>query len=82
MSLVLDWTPDGAAPAGSVARAGAVEVARVMFDPSNRFYVWSSPLADDAWGYGPTEAAAQAGFEAWLLGWLDNFRPFLAANGR
>jgi hypothetical protein len=51
-----------------------------MYDGSNRFWVWSSPLADDAWGYGTTAEAAQAAFEAWLATWLTNFASFLSAR--
>lgn len=56
-----------------VAHAGRVEAGRVMYDASQRLWVWSSRLADDAWGYGTTAEAAKAGFEAWLRGWLRNF---------
>jgi hypothetical protein len=56
---------------------GPVEVGQVAYDGSNRFWVWSSPLQEDAWGYGPTEQAAKAAFELWLRSWLENFRSFL-----
>jgi len=56
---------------------GPVEVGQVAYDGSNRFWVWSSPLQEDAWGYGPTEQAAKTAFELWLRSWLENFRSFL-----
>ena len=60
-----------------VGRIGAIEVGNVTFDGGNRFWVWASPLQEDAWGYGPSEDAAKAGLEHWLTAWLENFRPFL-----
>jgi hypothetical protein len=60
-----------------VGRIGAIEVGNVAYDGSNRFWIWASPLQEDAWGYGPTEEAAKAGLEQWLRGWLENFREFL-----
>ncbi len=59
-----------------VGRVGAVEVGTVDYDGSNRFWIWATPLQEDAWGYGPTEEAAKAAFEHWLKGWLENFRAF------
>ena len=79
----LTWTQEeraGVPLAEFVARAGAIEAGRVMYDGSNKLWVWSSPLADDAWGYGTTREAAQGGFEAWLRSWLQNFREFLAGE--
>lgn len=79
----LEWTEEtkaGVSLNRHTGRAGAIEVATVMYDGSNRFWVWSSPLADDAWGYGATLEGAKGGFEAWLRGWLENFRPFLDAD--
>jgi hypothetical protein len=55
---------------------GPVEVGHVAYDGSNRFWIWSTPLQEDAWGYGKTEEGAKAAFEAWLSGWLENFRSF------
>ena len=49
----------------------------MSYDGGNRFWVWATPLQEDAWGYGPTEDAAKAAFELWLRAWLENFRPFL-----
>jgi hypothetical protein len=59
-----------------VGYVGPVEVGSVQYDGSNRFWVWASPLQEDAWGYGPTEGAAKTAMELWLRSWLDNFRPF------
>ncbi len=59
---------------------GAVEVGSVAYDGSNRFWIWSTPLQEDVWGYGPTEQAAKNAFEIWLTGWLENFRPFFQAG--
>jgi hypothetical protein len=56
---------------------GAIEVGNVTFDGGSRFWVWATPLQEDAWGFGPTEAAAKTALEAWLRRWLENFRPFL-----
>jgi hypothetical protein len=55
---------------------GPIQVGSVDYDGSNRFWIWSSSLQEDAWGYGPTELAAKAAFEVWLASWLENFRPF------
>ena len=60
-----------------VGHVGPVEVGAVEFDGSNRLWTWSSPLAEDAWGHAQSEAGAKQGFEVWLRGWLENFRPFL-----
>ena len=81
----LEWTQDlqsGIPVNRYTGRAGAIDVATVMYDGSNRFWVWSSPLADDAWGYGPSLDAAQRGFEVWLRAWLENFGAFLSAGPR
>jgi hypothetical protein len=59
---------------------GPVEVGHVAYDGSNRFWIWSTPLQEDAWGYGPTEQAAKAALEHWLVAWLENFRPFFQAD--
>jgi len=79
-SPTLVWTQEeraGVPLAEFVGHAGAIEAGRVMYDGSNKFWVWSSALADDAWGYGTTRESAQAGFEAWLRTWLGIFRAFL-----
>jgi hypothetical protein len=60
-----------------IGSVNAVEVGNVTYDGSNGFWVWASPLQEDAWGYGPTEEAAKAGLEVWLASWLENFRTFL-----
>ncbi|MCB5175818.1 MULTISPECIES: hypothetical protein [Microvirga] len=59
-----------------VGFVGTVEVGSVQYDGSNRFWIWSSPLQEDAWGYGPTEGAAKRAMELWLASWLENFRAF------
>lgn len=59
---------------------GTVEVGHVAYDGSNRFWIWSTPLQEDAWGYGPTEHAAKEALEHWLLAWLRNFKPFFQAD--
>ncbi len=74
------WTQDSVAGVPLrrfIGRLGEVEVGNVAYDGSNRFWIWASPLQDDAWGYGPTEEAAKAALEVWLSSWLENFRPFL-----
>ena len=78
----LDWRAEGTRETGGrlVAFAGTLEVGAVMYDPSNRFWVWSSTLSDEAWGYGPSEDAAKRGYEAWLRNWLENFRGLLEAR--
>ncbi len=59
---------------------GAIEVGSVAYDGSNRFWIWSTPLQEDAWSYGPTEEAAKAALEYWLASWLENFGPFFQAE--
>lgn len=59
---------------------GRIEVGSVAYDGSNRFWIWSTPLQEDAWGYGPTEQAAKTALELWLVSWLDNFRSFIQAD--
>lgn len=79
----IEWHQEnvaGVALKRHVGRVGTIEVATIMYDGSNKFWVWSSPLADDAWGYGPSEDAAKRGFEVWLREWLENFRSFLAGE--
>jgi hypothetical protein len=60
-----------------VGTVGEVEVGNVAYDATNRFWVWASPLREDAWGYGPSEDAAKRGLELWLRAWLENFRGFM-----
>jgi hypothetical protein len=57
---------------------GPIEVGAVEFDGSNRMWVWSSPLADDAWGWASNEEGAKQALETWLRGWLENFRGFFS----
>ena len=74
------WTQDSIADVPLqcfTAHAGAIEVGYVEYDGGNRMWVWSSRLADDAWGWGSTAEAAKHGLEAWLRRWLENFRPLL-----
>jgi hypothetical protein len=59
-----------------IGRVGPVEVGNVTYDGSNRFWIWATPLQEDAWGYGPSEQAAKAALEVWLSGWLEHFRAF------
>ena len=80
--LGITWQQDSVAGVSlnrHACYAGAIEVGWVMYDGSNRLWIWSSPLAEDAWGYGPSEEAAKHGFEVWLATWLENFRPFFEA---
>lgn len=62
-----------------VGRVGTAEVGAVEYDGSNRMWVWSTPLAEDAWGWAANEDGAQQALEAWLRDWLENFRPFFAS---
>jgi hypothetical protein len=59
-----------------VGTVGSVEVGSVDYDGSNRFWIWSTPLQEGAWGYGTTDEAAKAAFETWLAQWLRNFQGF------
>ena len=59
-----------------VAQVGPVEVGAVEFDGPTRLWTWSSPLDDAVWGHAQSEEGAKRAFEAWLRGWLENFRPF------
>jgi hypothetical protein len=63
-----------------VGHVGEVEVGAVEFDGSNRMWVWSSQLADTAWGWATSSDAAMQALEAWLRSWLENFRPILDAD--
>ena len=64
-----------------VARAGAIPVGAVEYDGGNRMWIWSTPLAEDAWGWGASEEAAKQALEAWLRNWLANFRTFFDGEG-
>lgn len=80
----LVWTEEkvaGSEHRHHVAHAGSIEVGRVMFDGSNGFWVWSTQLAEDAWGYGKTVEGTRGGFEVWLKQWLRNLRPLFDALG-
>ncbi len=66
----------GAPARRSVGHVGEVEVGRVEFDPTNRLWLWSSGLAEEAWGWAPSEEGAQRALELWLRAWLAPFRPF------
>jgi hypothetical protein len=75
----ITWTQDSVAGVPlnrHVCHVGPVEVGNISYDGSNRFWVWASPLQEDAWGYGPSEEAAKAALEFWLAAWLANFRAF------
>jgi hypothetical protein len=75
----ITWRQDsvaGVALQRHIGFVGPVEVGNVSYDGSNKFWVWASPLQDDAWGYGPTEESAKTAFEIWLSSWLENFRDF------
>lgn len=63
-----------------VGYVGPVEVGSVQYDGSNRFWIWSSPLQEDAWGYGPTENAAKQAMEEWLASWLKHFQSFFPSE--
>ena len=63
-----------------VGTVGSVEVGSVDYDGSNRFWIWSTPLQEDAGGYGTTDEAAKAAFEIWLAQWLQNFQGFFQAD--
>ncbi|MBM0207206.1 hypothetical protein JNW90_32610 [Micromonospora sp. STR1s_5] len=65
----LTWTRDEVASVPLrrfTARSGEVEVGYVEYDGGNRMWVWSSPLAEDAWGWGADETGAKQGLETWL----------------
>jgi hypothetical protein len=75
MSMIA-WTQDrvaGVPLQRHVGHVGPIEVGNVAYDGSNRFWVWATPLQEDAWGYGPSEEAAKAALEVWLASWLENF---------
>jgi hypothetical protein len=75
------WTQPNVAgvPVGRlIGHVGAVEVGAIEFDPSNRLWLWSSPLVEDAWGWAPTEMGAKGAASVWLRQWLGNFQTFLS----
>ena len=77
------WTQDSVAEVPLrrfTGRVGAVEAGFVEYDGGNRMWVWSSPLAEDAWGWSPTEEGAKLALEGWLRRWLENFRPLLESG--
>ena len=77
------WTQDSVAEVPLrrfTGRVGAVEAGFVEYDGGNRMWVWSSPLAEDAWGWSATESGAKLALEAWLRRWLENFRPLLESG--
>jgi hypothetical protein len=66
-----------------IGHAGTVEVGFVEFDGGNRMWIWSSGLADEAWGWAPTGEGAKQALELWLRNWLENFRSlFDGSDGR
>lgn len=79
----IEWRQDSVAGVPlkrHVGFVGLVEVGAVQYDGSNGFWIWSSPLQEDVWGYGLSEAAAKAALERWLASWLENFRDFFEAG--
>lgn len=79
----ITWRQDSVAgvPLRSfIGHVGAIQVGLVAFDGSNSLWSWSSPLADDAWGYAATEEAGKQAFEVWLKTWLENFKPLFEAG--
>jgi hypothetical protein len=78
------WTQDSIAGVPLkrfVGHVGPIEVGNVSYDGGNRFWVWATPLQEDAWGFGPTEEAAKTAFELWLRAWLEHFRGFFEHEG-
>ena len=59
-----------------VGTVGEIVIGTVEFDGSNRLWVWSSPLSDEAWGYAPTEEGAKQALELWVKAWVQKFRAF------
>lgn len=77
----ITWTQESVAQVPlkrHTGRVAAVEVGVVEYDATNRMWLWSSPLAEDAWGWAPEEHGAKQALALWLRGWLENFRSFLA----
>ena len=60
-----------------IGHVGAVEIGAVEFDGSNRLWIWSSPLVEDAWGWAPSEHGAKQALDLWLRNWLENFRAYM-----
>jgi hypothetical protein len=76
------WTQGGIAEVPLqrfTGRIGAIEVATVEYDGSNRLWTWWSPLAEDIWGHAQEPDEAKQAAELWLRNWLENFRPFFEA---
>lgn len=81
---ITTWTQDRVARVSLrrfLGRVGEVEVGVVEFDGSNRLWTWSSPLDIEVWGHADSEEGAKLALEAWLRGWLENFRPFFHSSG-
>jgi hypothetical protein len=77
------WTQDSVAGVPLqrfIGRVGPIEVGSVEYDGSHRLWTWWSPLSEEAWGHAASEAGAKQGFEVWLRGWLEHFRPFFASG--
>jgi hypothetical protein len=75
----IDWRQDSVAKVPlkrHIGYVGPIEVGAVQYDGSNKLWIWSTPLQEDAWGYGPTENAAKQAMECWLASWLEHFRIF------
>ena len=64
-----------------IGKVGSVEVGSVAYDGRNSFWIWSTPLQEDACGYGPKEQAAKTALEFLLASLLENFSPFFLADG-
>lgn len=76
---LIAWTQDrvtGVPLQRFVGRVGAVEIGAVEYDGSNRLWLWSSPLAEDAWGWAQNEEGAKRAVDVWLRNWLGNFSAF------
>ncbi|GAA0254919.1 hypothetical protein GCM10008965_24520 [Methylorubrum aminovorans] len=81
----ITWTQDGISEVPLqrfTGRVGAIEVATVEFDGSNRLWTWWSPLSDDIWGHAKDADGAKQAADVWLREWLENFRTFFEAGRR
>ena len=79
----ISWTQDSIANVPLqryIGYVGEVEVGAVEFDGSNKMWVWSSQLADSAWGWATSLEGAMQALDAWLRGWLENFRPIFESR--
>ncbi|MER2264483.1 hypothetical protein [Methylobacterium oxalidis] len=77
------WTQDRIADVPLrrfVGCVGPIEVGSVEYDGTHQLWTWWSPLNDEAWGHAASEVGAKQGFEVWLRGWLEHFRPLLDAG--